>query len=299
MNIIERAGKQLGLKSSKSVVELAAQRLGVGEFPSDAAQSTSVQEALQAPVTAKRQTQRQITIDFERLRAMGFALPGDEAVLTEELRIIKRPLLSAAADRSASQIDNPNLIMITSAHPDEGKTFFATNLAISIASEQDTRVLLVDADVANPTIPEVLGFEAEHGLIDVISDPDRDLADVLIRTNIPNLTLLPSGHPRSGASELLASGRMARLADDIATRYADRIIILDSPPVLVRSEASVLAQHVGQIVLVVEAERTSRTAVNEALALIGTDKLGGVVLNKIPMMASQSGFGYPYGYQSR
>jgi protein-tyrosine kinase len=296
MNIIERAGKQLGLKSNKSVIELAAQRLGSGEFLSGSAQGTPVQEAPQAPVGARRETQRQITIDFDRLRAKGFALPGDETLLTEELRLIKRPLLNAALSRAASAVDNPNLIMITSAHPNEGKTFFATNLAISMASEHDTHVLLVDADVANPTIPKVLDFEAEHGLIDVISGSAHDLADVLVRTNIPHLTVLPSGRPRPGASELLASTRMARLADDIAKRYADRIVILDSPPVLVRSEASVLARHVGQIVLIIEAERTSRTAVSEALALIGTDKLGGVVLNKMPLMSTQSGFGYPYGY---
>jgi receptor protein-tyrosine kinase len=249
-------------------------------------------------VAPKRETRRQITIDFERLHERGFALPVDQSALAEELRLIKRPLLAAAFARGPHEVENSNLIMVTSANPDEGKTFIATNLALSMASEHDVHVLLIDADVANPSIPDVLGFEAETGLVDVVSDASIDLADVLIRTNIENLAILPSGRPRPGASELLASARMTRFVNDIAKRYADRVIIFDSPPMLARSEAMVLAQHVGQLVFVVEAERTSRTAVSEALNMIGPAKLGGVVLNKTPQIPLQEGFGY-YDYRNR
>jgi exopolysaccharide/PEP-CTERM locus tyrosine autokinase len=219
--------------------------------------------------------------------------------LTEELRLIKRPLLSAVLDRGAQRNDKSNLIMVTSAYPNEGKTFIAANLAISMACERDMHVLLVDADIANPSVPGVLGFEADVGLVDLVSDPSIDVADVLIRTNIPNLTILPSGRFRPGASELLASARMARLADEMARRYSDRIIIFDSAPVLARSEPAVLAQYVGQAVLVVEAERTSRAAVSEVMAMLGPDKLTGVVLNKMQPMPMQGNFGYYYGYRGR
>lgn len=318
MNIIERAGKRLGLKPEKSLVEKAAERLGTAELgtvheaaaPAEtpiAIPEARVAEARvasgagqRAPlrVAPKRETRRQITIDFERLHERGFALPVDQSALAEELRLIKRPLLAAAFARGPHEVENSNLIMVTSANPDEGKTFIATNLALSMASEHDVHVLLIDADVANPSIPDVLGFEAETGLVDVVSDAAIDLADVLIRTNIENLAILPSGRPRPGASELLASARMTRFVNDIAKRYADRVIIFDSPPMLARSEAMVLAQHVGQVVFVVEAERTSRTAVSEALTMIGPAKLGGVVLNKTPQIPLQEGFGY-YDYRNR
>lgn len=328
MNIIERAGKKLGLKPGKSLVEKAAERLGeplgtaglgpaslpaVAEDPLAALEERlgtprldgpprvmppvrdGVREALKA--APKRETRRQVTIDFERLKEKGFALPVDQSALAEELRLIKRPLIAASFARGAHEAPNSNLIMVTSANPNEGKTFIATNLALSMASEHDVHVLLVDADVANPSIPRVLGFEAERGLIDVVSDSSLDLADVMIRTNIENLVLLPAGKPRPGASELLASARMSRFVNDIAKRYADRVILFDSPPMLARSEAMVLAQHVGQVVFVVEAERTSRTAVSEALSMIGP-KLGGVILNKAPQIPLQEGFGY-YDYRNR
>jgi len=302
MNLIERAGKRLGLTPEKSLVEKAAERFEAADAVAleRAAESTAGRVARAAPAPAagaRRETRRQITIDFDRLRAQGFALPVDQSALAEELRLIKRPLLSTAFAQGGSAVANSNLIMVTSANPNEGKTFIATNLALSMASEHDVHVLLVDADTANPSIPLVLGFDAESGLIDAVSDASIDLADVMIRTNIDNLIVLPAGRPRPGASELLASARMTRFVNDIAKRYADRVIIFDSPPVLARSEAMVLAQHVGQVVFVVEAERTSRTAMNEALGMIGT-KLGGVVLNKTPQIPLQEGFGY-YEYRNR
>jgi receptor protein-tyrosine kinase len=317
MNIIERAGKRLGLNPAKSLVEKAAERLEGAETKAIASESAAafqpearvaataqraggaMRVAVNAPpVGARRETRRQITIDLDRLREQGFALPVDQTALAEELRLIKRPLLSAAFAHGLTAIENSNLIMVTSANPKEGKTFTAINLALSMASEHDVHVLLIDADVANPSIPGILGFEAETGLIDAVTDASIDLADVMIRTNIDNLIVLPAGRPRPGASELLASARMTRFVNEIAKRYADRIILFDSPPVLARSEAMVLAQHVGQVVFVVEAERTSRTAMSEALGMIGNSKLGGVVLNKTPQIPLQEGFGY-YEYRNR
>lgn len=300
MNIIERAGKQLGLNVSKSLVEKAAERLMAGEPGGMPVRDASPPErAHPQPVAVaafgRRETRRRITLDFDALRARGFALPGDQSPLAEEMRLIKRPLLSAAFAKPPA-VNHANLIMVTSANPAEGKTFTAANLAFSMASEHEVRVLLVDADVAKPTMPDVLGFEAETGLMDVVADA-VELAEVLVRSNVPNLTILPAGKPRPGASELLASARMARFLEEIGTRYADRIVIFDTPPMRARSEPLILAPHVGQIVFVVEAERTSRVAVTEALASIGA-KLGGIVLNKAAPTPSY-GYGYYYGAASR
>ncbi len=307
MNIIERAGRQLGLQSSKSLVERAAARLS---HPQDGALGHQEPVARPDPamrheapadsvVPPRRETRKHITIDFERLRARGFALPDDQSALAEELRLIKRPLLSAAFGSDKQPGENANLIMVTSANPNEGKTFIAANLAFSMASEHGVHVLLIDADVVRPAMPDLLGFEASRGLVDAVSDSGVDLADVMVRTNIPNLIILPAGTPRPGASELLASARMARFVEDIAKRYSDRVVIFDTPPVLARSEPIVLAQHVGQIVLVVEAERTSPAAVREALDLIGQRRFTGVILNKAPTMPLHEGFGQYYSYSDR
>jgi protein-tyrosine kinase len=302
MSIVERAGKRLDSQPARSLVELAADRLSAAVPGTVIAGDTRVADEKKPSVSparedSGRETRRQITIDFDRLRSMGFALPADQSAIAEEFRLIKRPLLSIAFSEDGPARENRNVIMVTSAAPNEGKTFVATNLALSMASEHDVHVLLVDADVAKPSIPRVFGFEVETGLVDAVANDAIDVADILVGTNIENLTILPAGPARPGTSELLASARMARFVSDISRRYPNRIIIFDSPPVLARSEPIVLAKHVGQVVLVVEAERTSRTAIDEALALLGPDRVGGVVLNKAPHVIGNEGFGQGYyGY---
>ena len=308
MNLMERAGKRLRLAPGKSLVEKAADRLTsetgaaapgpealLPPDPGPAALWSA--DPLRAP-EPRRPTQRQFSLDLDRLRAMGYTTPGDQSTLAEEFRLIKRPLLDNSIGRGLPRSDNANLIMVTSAGPNEGKTFVAINLAMSIASEHNVHVLLIDADVVNPTVPLVLGFDAQLGMIDVVGDPSIELADVMVRTNIDNLTILPAGQFTPLANELLASAQMTTFVDDIARRYSDRIIIFDSPPVLARTEPTVLARHVGQIVFVVEAEKTSRTSIGDALRLIDANKSVRIVLNKVPSVFTRDGFGqyYNYGY---
>ena len=135
--------------------------------------------------------------------------------------------------------------------------------------ELDNTVMLVDADVARPTLLKTLGLNPQRGLLDVLVDESIDLPQVLLRTNVEKLTILPSGtqHPR--ATELLASDAMVRLLEEMASRYSDRIIIFDSPPLLVTTEARALASHMGQAVIVVKAESTAQADVRHALATLG------------------------------
>jgi receptor protein-tyrosine kinase len=187
--------------------------------------------------------------------------------------------------------------MITSALPGEGKTFCTINLAISIAMEMDRTVLLVDADVAKPSITSALGIkaEAEMGLMDVLSDRGIDLASVLFKTDMPSLSILPAGTRHARATEVLASERMRILLQEMAQRYSDRVIIFDSPPLLVASEASVLANRMGQILVVVEAGKTQEAALKKALGRIESGNVLGVLLNKGE--APESEYGYDgYGY---
>ena len=185
MNLIERAGNQLGLKSAKSSIEKAVDRLATTDR--GAVSAATAPGPSKSPLTGRRETRQQITLDFDRLRDMGLALPQDQSPLAEEFRLIKRPLVNTALSTEArSPMENRNLIMVTSAGPNEGKTFVAVNLAFSIASEHDMHVLLIDADLTRPTVPSVLGFEAGPGLIDAVSDESIDPLDV-VRIAIPLL----------------------------------------------------------------------------------------------------------------
>jgi exopolysaccharide/PEP-CTERM locus tyrosine autokinase len=247
----------------------------------------------------KRQTKRVVHLNPDGLRAAGLVVPGEQSSVAEEIRLIKRPLLLSAFSGRASGERRSHLIMVTSALPREGKTFTAANLALSMASEPDITVLLIDADMAQPRIPQLLGFEAEKGLADILRNDKIDLADVMVRTNYDNLSIIPAGAQIPDANELFASSRMAKFIGDIARRYSDRVIILDSPPVLARSEPSVLAMHVGQIAFVVQAERTSEAALREGLAMVNGCKHVSLILNKVGSLYAGDRFGKVgagYGY---
>lgn len=255
------------------------------------------------PITAAqgsaKRTQRSVVLDFERIRAAGFLTPDDtqRSRIKEEYRHIKRPLLINTDGRGATTVEHPNLIMVTSARPGEGKTFTACNLALSIVSERNRTVLLVDADVLKPAMDRTLGFKAELGLVDYLADERLDLADVLMDTNVPSLTLLPVGNQYPLSAELLASERMRGLATELSGRYADRIVIFDSPPLLMTTEASILASLMGQVLVVIEAERTPQSQVKAALELLDSNRqIVGLVLNKSRSSFGADPYGYGYGY---
>ncbi|MDT8363560.1 MAG: XrtA-associated tyrosine autokinase [Nitrosomonas sp.] len=240
-----------------------------------------------------RKTTKRIDIDLENLHRSGIVtLNHTKSAMAEQFRLIKRPLLSNAFNQM-NGLKNGNLIMVTSSLAGEGKSFCSINLAMSIAMEMDHRVLLVDADVARPSIPRTLGFSMEEpGLLDIILNPELDIADVMIKTNVEKLTLLPAGTRHTHATELLASQSMGTILQELAQRYHDRIVIFDSPPLLLTSEARALACQMGQIVLVVEAERTTQQTVKDALQQIESCDVVNLIYNKA---RSQSNAGY-YGY---
>lgn len=243
-----------------------------------------------------RQRSRRVDIDRARLAANGFVTPdAQRSPLADELRVIKRPLLTNVQGKSAAPVARANLIMVSSSLPGEGKTFTAINLALSIAMEVDHSVLLVDADVSRPSVLERLGLLPSKGLLDVLTDDKLALNDVMLRTDLDRLSVLPAGTPQERATELLASDAMAGLVDELATRYPDRIVIFDAPPLLASTESRVLATHMGQVVLVVEAERTPQGSVTQALATLESCPVVMTVLNKVP----QSRLGTYYGHYAQ
>jgi len=243
---------------------------------------------------------RHVELDLVRLAGQGMVThDGGRTAVAEDFRAIKRPLLRnarPAADGADGQQSTPihhgNLIVVTSALPGEGKTYCAINLAMSIATEMDITVMLVDADVARPSVLKVLGLPPAPGLMDVLLGEQPDLADVILKTNIRTLSIVPSGRTDKHATELLASRGMSRLLTDIAERYADRIVIFDSPPLLLTTEASVLAAQMGQVVMVVESERTTQHAVKEALQRIHHCANVNLIYNKSRAFAEAKYYGY-------
>jgi protein-tyrosine kinase len=239
---------------------------------------------------------RQIHLDLSVLAAAGILTPNSpRSEIADQYRVIKRPLIANAMGRGASIIENGNLIMVTSSLPGEGKSFTAINLALSMATELDHTVMLVDADVARPSVLRMLGLPPGPGLLDLLLDDKVELSRVLLRTNIDKLSILPSGTPHPRATELLASDAMTALLGDMAKRYSDRIIIFDSPPLLLTTESRVLATHMGQIVMVVHAEKTLQSEVKHALAAIEACPVKMVVLNQA-RASSRGAYGYGYGY---
>ncbi|MGB0721433.1 MAG: XrtA-associated tyrosine autokinase [Gammaproteobacteria bacterium] len=236
-----------------------------------------------------------VELNLDRLREMGMVTPDSaRGKIAEEYRMIKRPLLQNILGDGERQFDNPNLIMVTSSVPGEGKTFTSVNLAMSLAMELDRTVLLVDADVAKPSFARLFDMETEAGLIDVLLE-DASMRDVLLTTNVPKLRLMPAGRRHPNSVELLASDGMRTLAQEMAQRYPDRIIVFDSPPLLVTSEAAVLASLMSQIVVVAEANKTPQFVLQDSLNLLDKSKFIGLVLNKARPNA-RSGYYYDYRY---
>jgi len=251
------------------------------------------------PSEGHRRTRRSVTLDIERIRASGLLVPDSQrSRIKEEYRQIKRPLLMNVDGKGAAKLEHPNLIGVTSARAGEGKTFTACNLALSIASERNRTVLLVDADILRPSVANLLGFEGEQGLVDFLADDQMELADVLVSTNMPSLTLLPAGSKHHLSAELLAGDNMHRLTAEMSQRYPDRIVIFDAPPLLATTEARILAGLMGQVVMVVEAERTLQAHVKEALSLLNPNKISGFVLNKSRDLITSGYYGKDYGQSS-
>lgn len=240
-------------------------------------------------------TSRQVMLDLDVLSAAGIVTPNaPRSHSADQFRLIKRPLLANAKAKGDKALKHGNLIMVTSSLAGEGKSYTSLNLAMSIAMELDNTVMLVDADVARPSILRMLGLQAMPGLLDVL-EGSKDMHSVLLKTNIDKLTVLPSGSSRPKATELLASDAMRHLLDDMAARYPDRIIIFDSPPLLLTTEARVLATQMGQVVMVVQADRTLQADVDHALSTIKTCQNINLVLNKV-RGTSSDGYGHGYGY---
>jgi protein-tyrosine kinase len=239
---------------------------------------------------------RRITIDSKALRSIGY-LPeeGLERRFADHFRQIKRPLIDKAFAGSADM----RLIVVTSALPGDGKTFTSLNLALSMARERDVSVLLVDADAPRARISEVLGLRGERGFLDALGDESLDVESLIVQTDLRGLEIFPAGRLVESAPELIASARMDQITKRLMARDSRQVILFDSAPLLVSSEARALLRVPGQVVLVVRANATPRQAVQDAAAHIDKKKLQGLIINQVTTATGGSYYGYShYGENS-
>lgn len=259
--------------------------------PSDKLTASSAESQNQGHESQKET----LMLNGDRLTERGFIYSAGSAHhIQEEFRHIKRKLLNNAFGPAAKTLKNSNLIMVSSSNPNEGKTFISINLALSIALEQEKTVLLVDADVLRPSIHRELEFESKQGLLEYLLDKVTSLSDVIYNTNVANLKIIPAGKPHHLTNELLASTKMATLAEELAQRYPDRIVIFDCPPILGVTETPVLSSLVGQAVVVVEESTTKLEDVKKAVSQLNEDIAVGFVMNKT-VRSKKDEYGY-YGY---
>ncbi|WP_218310117.1 XrtA-associated tyrosine autokinase [Alteromonas antoniana] len=311
MSTIEKALQRKREAEARAKAEKAsdtAQEQDAGEVSEPVA---SAETSAEKPVKSKKVTTAShadgaastlvpFNIDLDRLVNNGhISLLGDRRQINEEYREIKRKLLANAFGPLAKTLHNSNIIMVSSSRPSEGKTFTATNLAMSIAAEQDKTVLLVDADVLKPNVLNTLGLERRKGLMEYLTGEVEDISDVLYPTNIDKLKIIPAGKSHHLSTEMLASQKMHETVDEFANRYPDRIVIFDTPPLIGINESAVLANFAGQAVVVVEEGRAKLADIKLAVERLNPNMAIGFVVNKSTHTDSENSGYYGYYYAER
>jgi len=298
MSLVERALKKIQ-ESRAQVPPAHASQPSFNTVPMQAARPAAPAQPAVAVVSAVPTPEpvrptRVVHIDRDALRHAELLPPtSQERQLAGEYRQIKRPLIANALGRGVPKVPAGHRIMIASAMPGDGKTFTSINLALSFALEKDLSVVLVDADVAKAHLSRTFGVHNELGLMDLLRDEHLDVESAILPTDVPGLSILPAGKAIETANELLASSRMEQIANHITVRYPNRIVLFDSPPLLITTEAMTLSAVVGQIVMVVRAGVTPQSAVLDAIELLGEGKSIGLVLNQTDEQVRP---GYYYQY---
>ena len=294
MNSIEKALQ----KQSQKAFDLNKEELQKPFESEQNTQQSSVEKALQKQTTLSKgnNVTSTIQIDFEMLEKKGFVSTNSQRqLINEEFRAIKRKLLDNAFGPLSKSLKNSNIIMVTSSRPGEGKTFTAINLALSIALEKDKTVLLVDADVIRPNVMKTLELERKQGLMEYLLGENQDISEVMYKTNLDNLRIIPAGQSHHLSTELLASERMFEAVEEFANRYTDRVVIVDTPPLLGINETAILANLAGQALVVTEESKTKLVDVEEAVKQLNPEMAIGFVVNKSEKVNTK-GLGYGYYY---
>ncbi|HEX7027646.1 MAG TPA: AAA family ATPase [Gammaproteobacteria bacterium] len=274
MSIIEKAIGKLDSLEEQGIVERKRRRAAEQEWSeSDRFKGDIVSLDDQESVSRLRY--------MELARAAGCLAPEEQFQrAVDEYRRIKRPLVTNAFGKQKKLVKNGRLIAVTSSVPDEGKTYTSVNLGLSLAREMDYSVVLVDADAIKGDLTRVFGLEENLGLMDLLLNQNLKVADILVKTDLANLSILPIGGISEHSNELLASDLMRSLIDSLLAEEENRMILFDSPPVLASPEATVVTSYAGQVVMVVEAVKTPKDFVLAALENFNDAQAVNLVLNK-------------------
>jgi len=290
MSTIEKAlAKQ---KAGKKAGQQDAEENSVNNEVESSSAEQEVKPQTSSSITSK---DLRLEINTQSMEERGYLIDsGERKSIKDEFRQIKRKLLNNAFGSAAKTLNNSNLVMVSSSTPNEGKTFVSINLALSIALEQDKTVLLVDADVLRPSVNRELGITTKPGLMEYLLGEKQNINEIIYSTSIEKLKLIPAGAPHHLSNELLASDKMASLAQELADRYPDRIVIFDCPPLIGVTETLVLANLMGQAVVVVEENKTKLADIQKATENLNENLALGLVVNKA-IRSHKDMYGY-YGY---
>ena len=296
MSTIEKALQKQREKNQQGSAEQAPEDVRAAADTAPQAQTeTQATPEQAAAVPANGNSKAPITIDQQELKAKGLITDSTERQkIKDEFRYIKRKLLNNAFGQGAQNLENGNLVMVSSGNPNEGKTFVSINLALSIALEQDKTVLLIDADVIRPSISTELNISPRKGLVEYLLGEVSNVSEVIYNTSISNLKIIPAGEPHHLTSELLTSDKMRQLTQELANRYSDRMVIFDSPPLIEVNESQVLANLMGQALVVVEESHSKISDIQKAVDSLNEDLAIGFVINKA-VQTQKDLYGY-YGY---
>jgi exopolysaccharide/PEP-CTERM locus tyrosine autokinase len=233
-----------------------------------------------------------LLIDANALRASGY-LPeaSKDRQFADQYRRIKRPLIEKALSGDDAG-GEPRIIMVASAVPGDGKTFNSINLAFSMALERDISILLIDSDVSKHHITDIFGLRQRKGLLDALTDESLDPETLVVTTSSRGFSILPAGTRVEGTAELMSSNRMRQIVATLCARNPRRILLLDSPPLLITNEGRALAKIAGQVVLVVRAGVTPRHAVQAAIGMFDEKQAGGLILNEVKVGFTEGYYGY-------
>lgn len=237
------------------------------------------QDATPAPLPPSRR------IQFGRPDNNLITYHAPSSYESEQFKMLRTTLLFPTSGKPA------RTIMVTSALPGEGKSFVASNLAVSMAQNINDHVLLIDADIRKPTLHTIFGFGKVPGLSEHLSE-NKPLPSLILKTAVDKLSLLPSGKPPHNPSELLSSDAMSDLIEETKNRYNDRYIIIDSPPPNLTSETAAMARRVDGIVIVINSESTPKDMAEKLTELMGKEKILGIVMNRFDKRGSKY---YRYG----
>ena len=224
-------------------------------------------------------------INLDKIDPILVSVVNPESLETEIFKVLRGKILFPASGKP------PRSIIVTSAVPGEGKSFVAANLAVNMAQNIEDHVLLMDCDLRRPTMHRMFGLGRVNGLSEHLANGNK-IPDLLIKTGLGKLSLLPSGTPPHNPSEVLSSAKMAKLLDELKTRYQDRYLIIESPPPMLAPETSAIAKHVDAVIVVIKFGSTPMDAVEELIDNLGKEKIIGAVINHFDARTSRY-----YGYR--